>query len=67
MRNSLKTEVTTALKRSSNIARLTIAGFLFVLMNSIGYLRRAIFLMGGKVDMYSMFNRHGLCVIFKYF
>ena len=55
MRNSLKTEVTTDLKRSSNIVRLTVTGFLFVLMNSIGYLRRAIFLMDGKVDSY-VFN-----------
>ena len=62
MRNSLKTEVTTDLKRNSNIVRLTVTGFVFVLINSIGYLRRAIFLMDGKVDMYSMFNQFNVYV-----
>ena len=52
MRNSLKTEVTTAIKRRSNIVRLTVTGLLIVIMNSIGYFRRAIFLMEGKVSRY---------------
>ena len=49
VKNSLKTEVTTALKRKSNIARFTITGFLFIIINSLGYFKRAIFLMKGKV------------------
>ena len=64
MRNSLKTEVTTAIKRRSNIVRLTVTGLLIVIMNSIGYFRRAIFLMEGKVSRY-VFNQQIFCVIFR--
>ena len=62
MKNSLKTEVTAALKRKSNIARFTITGFLFIIINSLGYFKRAIFLMEGKVcfilfqGQYSLFH-----------
>ena len=54
VRNSLKTEVTAALKRKSNIASLTIAGFGFIIINSLGQIRRAITLEG-KVQTLSIF------------
>ena len=49
MKNSLNSEATRPLKRKGNIATLTIAGFLFIFVNSLGYFRRAIFFKEGKV------------------
>ena len=63
VRNSLKTEVTIALKRKSNIAKLTVAGLGFIILNSLGYLRRAIFLMEGKVDTYFKISTRALKVL----
>ena len=55
VRNSLNSEATTTLKRKGNIVSLTIAGFLFIIVNSLGYFKRAIFLKDGKV---CIFNQH---------